>query len=290
MMRGAIEGGGTKFVVAVGTDSGQIVKKITLPTKTPKETMEQIRQFFLPFYRAKKLKSIGVGSFGPLDLHSSSKTYGQILETPKLAWRKFNYLRYFKKHFSLPIYLDTDVNGAAYGERKWGAAKGLSTFLYITVGTGIGVGGFVRGQTVQGISHPEMGHIFIPLHPEDAFRGVCPTHKNCLEGLASGPSMMKRWKIASLQKLPPSHKAWQLESYYLASAIANYILCFSPERVILGGGVMHQKGLIEKVRKEVVKRLAGYLTYPEIVKGINRYIVLPKLGDEAGIKGALVIR
>ncbi len=286
MRIGAIEAGGTKFVCAIGTAKGKIEKKIVIPTSTPAKTMKGVVEFFS---KEKKLDAIGIASFGPLEINPDSKHFGKITTTPKLAWQDFNYLTYLKKFFSCPIAINTDVNGAAVGELEWGAAKGLKSFLYMTVGTGIGVGGMVAGQLIMGLSHSEMGHIFIPVHPKDPFKGVCPFHKRCLEGLASGPSMMKRWKLKSAHDLPVKHFGWDLEAYYLGCAVANYILCFSPERVIIGGGVMKKEGLIKKVRAQVLKLLNGYLHQDEILKQIDRYIVLPKLKGDAGVLGAIAL-
>lgn len=287
MWIGGIEAGGTKFVCAVGNEKGEISKKVIIPTSTPAKTMKQVVDFFLS--TKKKLSSIGVASFGPLDINPESKHYGQIAVTPKLAWQKFNYLPFLRKSFSCPIAINTDVNGAAIGEQEWGAAKGLTSFLYMTVGTGIGVGGMVAGRFIMGLSHSEMGHIFIPVHPKDQFKGVCPIHKNCLEGLASGPSMMKRWKVESALNLPSKHFGWNLEANYIGIAVANYILCFSPQRVIIGGGVMKKNGLIEKVRQVVLKKLNGYLHEEEILHHIDRYIVHPFLKGDAGILGAFAL-
>ncbi len=289
MLIGAIEAGGTKFVCAIGTDRGTILKKAIIPTQTPAKTMDAVLQFFTSDFRFKKIRALGIASFGPLDLNPKSDNYGQIVVTPKLAWRKFNYIHWFRKHLSLKIALNTDVNGAAIGELEWGAAKGLESFLYMTVGTGIGVGGMVAGHFIMGLSHSEMGHIFIPIHPKDPFKGVCPIHKNCLEGLASGPSMMKRWRVKSALDLPKNHFGWELESYYLGAAVANYILCFSPQRIIIGGGVMKNPHLIGMVRKNVLKFLNGYLHQEEILKHIDRYIVLPKLKGDAGVLGAIAL-
>lgn len=287
MYLGAIEAGGTKFVCGIGTEKGKILEKKVIPTTSPEKTMKELAAFFK---KSKyELSGIGVASFGPLEINPKSKQFGKVLETPKILWRGFNYFKYLKKAFSLPIAINTDVNGAAIGELEWGAAKGLESFLYMTVGTGIGVGGMVLSRFIMGLSHSEMGHIYIPIHPKDKFKGVCPSHKNCLEGLASGPSMMKRWKIESAKDLPKGHFGWELESWYLAAAVTNYILCFSPQRIIIGGGVLKTPGLIQKVRKDVLKFLNGYLHQDEIVKHIDRYIVLPKLKGDAGILGGIAL-
>lgn len=289
MYFGAVEAGGTKFVCAVGTEKGEVLEKLRIPTETPEKTMKEVCRFLLDFDKKQNLGAIGIASFGPLDINPKSKQFGTITKTPKLAWEGFNYLKMMKKFFKIPIAINTDVNGSAIGEYTWGAAKGMGTFLYMTVGTGIGVGGMVQGQFIQGLSHPEMGHIYIPIHPKDPYKGICPIHKNCLEGLASGPSMMKRWKISSALDLAKNHFGWELEAYYLGLAVTNYILCFSPERVIIGGGVMDNLGLIEKVRKNVLKMLNGYLSQKEIIKEIDQYIVRPKMKGDQGVLGAIAL-
>lgn len=289
MFFGAIEAGGTKFVCAVGTEEGKILEKLRVPTTTPETTMREVIGFLLDFHKKRKLTAIGIASFGPLDINRESKNFGMITKTPKIAWQKFNYLKMMQKSFKIPIAINTDVNGSAIGEFTWGAAKGLKTFLYMTVGTGIGVGGMVQGEYIQGLSHSEMGHIYVPIHPKDSYKGVCPIHKNCLEGLASGPSMMKRWEIPSALNLPTNHFGWELEAYYLGLAVTNYILCFSPERVIMGGGVMKNPDLISKVRKNVLKMLNGYLDQKEIIKGISSYIVKPKMKGDQGVLGAIAL-
>ncbi|MBN2479072.1 MAG: ROK family protein [Parachlamydiales bacterium] len=287
---GAIEAGGTKFACAIGKENGEIIKKLIVPTDKPEVTIPQIIDFFKK-EKATPICGIGIACFGPLDVNEKSLTYGEITTTPKLAWKNFNIVKAFKKHFDLPIGFDTDVNGAALGEHFYGAAKGLDTFIYVTVGTGIGVGGMVRGNLMHGLIHPEMGHIIIPQRKDDDFIGVCPYHKNnCLEGLASGPSMHKRWKVDKLSTLEMSHIAWDLEAYYLAIAIANWIMCISPQIVIIGGGVMHYEHLLFKIRKDVQKILNGYLHSEKIVTDkINDYIVKPFLKDNSGITGAIAL-
>lgn len=189
MKLGAIEAGGTKFICAVGDENGNIFEKAVFPTKTPLETIGDMVNFF----KDKNIDSLGIGSFGPIDPDKKSLTYGYIMNTPKDGWKNFNFLGELKKYFSIPMEFDTDVNGSVLGEVLWGAGKGVDTCLYITVGTGIGAGAFVKGKLLHGISHPEMGHILVPKVVNDNFEGNCPYHKNCLEGLASGPAIEKRW-------------------------------------------------------------------------------------------------
>ncbi|WP_342044847.1 ROK family protein [Bacillus sp. OTU530] len=285
MLFGAIEAGGTKFVCGIGSEHGEILEKITIPTTTPDETMERV----IGYFKGKHLDAIGIGSFGPVDLHKSSSTYGYITSTPKPYWSQFNFLGEIQKEFPVPIGFDTDVNAAALGEMEWGAAKDVDSCMYMTVGTGIGVGAVVNGELLHGLTHPEMGHIFIKRHEEDSFGGSCPYHKDCLEGMASGPAIEKRWGKKGLE-LAGVTKVWELEAYYLAQAVANYILIISPKKIILGGGVMKQQHLISMVRDRVAGLLNGYLQHESITSGqIKDYIVSPGLGENAGLCGALAL-
>jgi len=231
---------------------------------------------------------LGVGSFGPVEVNSRSKHYGYITTTPKVKWKNYNLLGRLKDHFNVPIGFDTDVNGAALGELKWGAAKGLSSSLYITVGTGIGAGAVVEGKLIKGLLHPEMGHISVRRHPEDEYEGNCLFHKDCLEGLAAGPAIEARWGLKG-QELPVDHKAWEMEAYYLAQALVNYIFILSPEKIVMGGGVMKQKQLFLITRKYVKEILNGYIGKKEVLEDIDNYIVSPGLDDNAGICGCLAL-
>jgi fructokinase len=280
MLYGAIEAGGTKFVCAVGNENGEIVERLTIPTMTPDETMPQVIDFFHQY----ELKAIGIGSFGPVDLNIQSPTYGSITTTPKLAWRNYPLLKVIKDAFSVPVGFQTDVNAAALGELHFGAAKGLDSCLYLTVGTGIGGGAVVNGKVVQGLSHPEMGHIYIRRHPNDPYEGKCPYHRDCLEGLAAGPAIEERWGKKG-QELECQKEVWEIEAYYLAQALAQYILILSPQKIILGGGVMKQTQLFPLIRQNVQELINGYVE----LEDLESYIVPPGLGDNAGITGALVL-
>jgi fructokinase len=280
MLYGAIEAGGTKFVCAVGNEAGEIVERVTIPTLTPNETMPQVVDFF----RQYELKAIGIGSFGPVDLNMQSPTYGSITTTPKLAWRNYPLLKVIEDAFSVPVGFQTDVNAAALGELHFGAAKGFDSCLYLTVGTGIGGGAVVNGNVVQGLSHPEMGHIYIRRHPNDSYEGKCPYHRDCLEGLAAGPAIEERWGKKG-HELEDKEEVWEMEAYYLAQALAQYILILSPQKIILGGGVMKQTQLFPLIRQNVQDLLNGYVELPDL----EAYIVPPGLGDNAGITGALVL-
>lgn len=278
MLFGGIEAGGTKFICAVGDETGKVIEKVQIPTTVPNETMDQVIRFF----KKHPLEAIGIGSFGPIDVDQHSKTYGQITTTPKTAWKDFPLMQTVKEAFPVPIGFNTDVNAAALGESKYGAAKGLDSCLYITVGTGIGAGAVVNGQLLQGLSHPEMGHILIRRHPEDEFIGNCPYHRDCLEGLAAGPAIEKRWGDKG-DKLQAQPQVWELEGYYLAQALMQFILILSPKKIILGGGVMKQKPVFHSIYHHLTEMLNGYVQLPELTD----YIVSPGLGDEAGITGAL---
>ncbi|MGM0838319.1 MAG: ROK family protein [Bacillota bacterium] len=280
MLYGAIEAGGTKFVCAVGERGGKIIDKVTIPTSNPEQTLQLVDSFFEKY----RLSSIGIGCFGPIELNEQKETYGEILNTPKLDWKNFNIYHVFKEKYNIPIFLDTDVNAAALGEYHYGAAKGLNSCLYITVGTGIGAGYAKEGVTLKGMTHPEMGHIYVPRHPQDNFKGCCPYHNGCLEGLASGTAITARYGRKG-NELKDKKEVWEVEAYYLAQAIVNYILILSPEKIILGGGVMKQDILFPLIRDEVSKLLQNYIT----IESMDDYIVPPLLNDEQGVLGALAL-
>lgn len=286
MILGAIEAGGTKFVVAIGDENGNILERTSFPTTTPKETVKNIFKFF----DGKNIEALGLGCFGPIDPDLNSPTYGYITTTPKPGWENFNIIGSLQEHYpNLPIGFDTDVNGAVLGEVYFGSAKGLESALYLTIGTGIGGGAIVEGNLVHGLLHPEMGHMMLIVREDDKYQGKCPYHKTCFEGLASGPAIEERWGIKG-SEIPVDHPAWDLEAWYIAQALAIYVLTLSPKKVILGGGVMHQQQLFPLIREYLQERLNGYIQKEEITsQKINDYIVYPELGDNAGICGALAL-
>ena len=253
----------------------------------PEETLPRAIAFFRPY--AEELAAIGVGSFGPIDPRPASPTFGYITTTPKPGWAQTDFVGALRAVFDVPIGFDTDVNAAALGEHRWGAAQDLDTFIYLTIGTGIGGGAMVEGNLLHGVMHPEMGHIRLP-HDRglDPFEGCCPFHGDCLEGLASGPALESRWG-GGAESLPNAHPAWELESSYLADAIINFTLSLAPQRVILGGGVMQQTHLFPLIRQKVQTRLNGYLAVTEISDQMDGFIVPPALGQRAGILGALAL-
>jgi len=272
---GAIEAGGTKFLCALATEQGDIVAEKRIETGAPQETIEQVAAFFrMP---GVPLLAIGIASFGPIQLDRSASNYGFITSTPKREWRDFDIVGAVRSHFEVPIGFDTDVNAAALAEHHWGAAQRLGTFIYVTVGTGIGGGAMVEGALLHGRSHPEMGHIRIP--HDHAFRGVCPYHGDCLEGLASGVAMEARWNTPA-PDLPDDHPAWALEADCLSLACANWIATLSPERIILGGGVMRPH-LFPMLRERVTRLLGDYMKAPELVPS--------PLTGRAGVLGAVIL-
>lgn len=281
-MYGAIEAGGTKFVCAIGNENLEIVEQESFPTTTPEETMRLVKNFFKKYQQ--DLESIGVGSFGPIDVNESSETYGYITSTPKKAWEHFDFVGSLKKNFDLPIGWTTDVNAAAYGEYVHSYEKSKSNIVYYTIGTGVGGGAVQNGEFIQGFSHPEMGHMKVVSHPEDSYSGNCPFHNNCLEGMAAGPAIEERNGMKG-QEIPVEDSFWDIEAHYIAQSAYNTTLMLSPDVIIFGGGVMQQKHLIEKVRKEFLNLLNNYVQVPNI----DEYIISPKLGQNAGIFGCLAL-
>jgi fructokinase len=286
---GGIEAGGTKFVCAVGTGPEDLRAQIQFPTTTPAETVTKAIDFFQKHSASEPLAAIGIASFGPLDLNPESSTFGYIIQTPKEGWSGVNLAGIIENTLGIPVVIDTDVNGAALGERNWGAARELDNFIYLTVGTGIGGGGIINGKLMHGLIHPEVGHIRLPHDLKaDPFPGSCPFHGDCWEGLASGDAMEKRWG-KSPEHIPPDHPAWKLETTYIALGVSNLILTLSPQRIILGGGIMKKSGLLPAIRQKVKELLNGYIASPEVAEKLDRYLVSPELGDMSGVLGAIAL-
>jgi fructokinase len=280
---GGIEAGGTKWVCAIGTGPDDLRQTITFPTTHPEETIAHAADFFS---LNGALTAVGIGSFGPIDLRRTSPTWGRITTTPKPGWADTEVVAALSAALGLPVAFDTDVNAAALGEHRWGAAVGLATFCYITVGTGIGGGGMANGQLLHGLLHPELGHMRIPHdRARDPFDGICPYHGDCFEGLASGAAVSARW--GSPPEQITDERAWQLEAEYLALGLVNLICVLSPQRIIVGGGVMNEPSLLPLVRSRVQVLASGYFDTPELGEAIEHYIVPPALGDQAGVLGAI---
>lgn len=273
---GGMEAGGTKFVCAIGTGPGDLLRE-SFQTTSPEETLARAVSFF----RGRPVPALGIATFGPVDLDPASPTFGFITSTPKPGWSNVDIRGELSRALGIPVAIDTDVNAAALAEHRWGADRDLDNLLYLTVGTGIGGGAVIRGEPVHGLTHPEMGHILIPHdRSADPFPGCCPYHGDCLEGLAAGLAMERRWGIPA-EVLPPDHPAWALEARYLALGLANLACTLSPRRIVIGGGVMHQAALFPMIRPRVRDLLHGYAPDPEIVA--------PRFGDDAGILGALLL-
>ncbi len=286
---GAIEAGGTKFVCAVGTNPDDLRNEIRFPTTTPDETIGRALAYFKEQAAQEPLAAIGIAAFGPLDPDPGSKTWGYITTTPKPGWANTDFAGLLQRELGVPVGFDTDVNGAALGEHRWGAAQGLDNFIYLTIGTGIGGGGLMNGKLMHGLIHPEMGHILLPpRHNDPSPGGFCPYHGNCLEGMANGPAIEKRWGQRA-ETLAPDHAAWELEAHYLATGLASLICTLSPQRIVMGGGVMEQLHLFPLLRQKTQALLNGYVQSPAILEQIDGYIVPPGLGNRAGILGAIAL-
>ena len=276
-MFGAIEAGGTKFVCGAGTGPDDIVST-QIPTTSPAETLARTIAWLGQY----NLRAVGIGSFGPVDLRPESPSWGFITSTPKTAWRNCDLAGAVSRGLRVPVRFDTDVNAAVRGEARWGAARGVSNCVYLTIGTGIGGGAIVGGSVLHGLTHPEMGHIRIPHDwAADPFPGCCPYHGDCLEGLASGPAIAARWGLKG-EDMEPDHAAWALEAKYLSYGIANFVCTLSPERILVGGGVMRQAHLYDRINVEVERLLGGYV-------GKIPPVAPAGLGERAGLLGALAL-
>ena len=284
MSLGGIEAGGTRWTCAVGDGGGELTRVQSFATTTPAETIARAAEFFAA---AGDLEALGVGSFGPVELDPASPRWGTITTTPKPGWADTDVVGPLAAALDVPIAFDTDVNAAAVGEWRHGAARGLDTFCYVTVGTGIGGGVFANGRPVHGLLHPELGHMRIPHdRARDPFPGSCPFHGDCLEGLASGTALRARWGRPGEELTDP--EVWELEAEYLALGLLNVVLVLAAERIVLGGGVSGAPGLIPRVRTRLRELLAGYIDHPALESaGIDAYLVPPALGPRSGVVGAI---
>jgi fructokinase len=284
---GGVEGGGTKFNCAVGSGPDHLVDEIRIPTTTPVETVQRVSDFFSAHIG--QLHGIGLGTFGPADVDPASPTYGYITATPKPHWANIDILGMLREKINLPFVMEMDVAIAALGEAKWGASKADSHSLYLTIGTGIGGGYIVDGKPLRGLTSLEAGHIRIPHDRElDPFRGFCPFHEDCFEGLAAGPSIEARFSQRA-ETLGDEHPFWQIEAGYIAHALVNYILTLSPKRIIIGGGVMQNQFMFPSVRRKVQELMNDYIGHEMLTKHIDEYIVPPALGNRSGVLGAIAL-
>ena len=284
---GGIDAGGTRFVCAIGTSPTDLRDVITFPTTTPEETIQKAIKFFRS--NGDQIEALGIGSFGPLSLDSSQSDYGHITSTPKQGWQNTDILGIFRESLRIPVALDTDVNAALLSEHRWGNAKGLDQCVYITVGTGIGGGVIANGRLMYGLIHPEIGHIRVPIDQSiDTYEGSCPYHGDCLEGLASGFAIQQRMSLKNEKELS-DEMIWELEAGYIAYGLATLTYVLSPQRIIIGGGVMNQTGLLERIRDKTMMLLNNYAVSEEITKTTESYIVSPGLADKSGVLGAILM-
>ena len=281
MKLGALEAGGTKMVCAIGDETGKIYDQVSIPTETPDVTIPKLIEYF----EKNTVDALGIASFGPVELDPKAPNYGYITTTTKVAWRNFDMAGSFARALKCPIGFDTDVNGSVLGEVTFGQARGKSCVIYLTIGTGVGAGIYIEDKLLYGMLHPEAGHVLIEKRNGDAYAGKCPYHRNCLEGLAAGPAIEERWGKKAVD-LADKTEVWQLEADYIAQALTGYVLTLSPEMIILGGGVMHQKQLFPLIRAKVTEFLGGYIQAEEL-RDMDHYIVPASLHDDQGIMGCL---
>jgi len=286
---GAVEAGGTKFICAVGKNHKNIHRQTAIPTDTPENTLNACFDFFKEATSTfGPLSAVGLASFGPLDLDKNSNTYGALINTPKQGWSDTNIYASLQNHLGVPVAVDTDVNCAVLAEVHLGNAKGCNSAVYVTIGTGVGAGVYINGNLIHGLIHSELGHIPVSTAPEDKFAGICSFHGNCLEGLASGPALAARWGQPA-ETLADDHMCWELEAYYLAQMCLTITLLVSPERIVLGGGVMAKQGLISAIHQKFKELLANYLPIEERAGGLENYIVPQSLNGISGLAGAFIL-
>ncbi|MBQ4430658.1 MAG: ROK family protein [Synergistaceae bacterium] len=290
MLYGALEAGGTKMICAIGNENGQILDQTSIPTSTPDETMPAVIEYFkakiapdLP--EEDRIVALGIACFGPVDVRPKSKTYGYILNTPKIPWRNYPIVETMQDALNIPVGFDTDVNGSLLGEATWGCAQGLTDAVYFTIGTGIGMGAMSGGNLIHGMLHPEAGHLIMSRVEGDNYKGHCPNHAACFEGMASGPAIQDRWgkPAKDLKDMP---EVWELEAKYIAQALMDITMTLSPQKIILGGGVMSQTQLFPLDRKYVAEYINDYITTKEL-RNMNAYITPAALNGNQGIMGAV---
>lgn len=282
---GALEAGGTKMVLAVYLEDGTELERLTLPTETPEETVPPM----IAFFRRHQVDALGIGSFGPLQLDPAAPDYGSITSTPKLKWKDYPLLKRLLDGMDIPAKIDTDVNAAVLAEVELGAARGCRNAVYVTIGTGVGGGVYAEGKLLHGLVHPELGHMLLRPHPEDPNpRGVCPYHEGCMEGLAAGPAIGARVQ-GDARDLPDDHPTFAIEAYYLAQMCVNLILTLSPQKIVLGGGVLGRECLLPMVRRETLRLLGGYVQHPAILQDMDNYIVAPELFPVSGLVGSFLL-
>ncbi|MCL4541874.1 MAG: ROK family protein [Chloroflexi bacterium] len=285
---GAIEGGGTKFVILTGSDPDHIDRLEQIETTTPQKTLQRCIDFLVEEHRRSALAAVGIGMFGPVDLRKGSSTYGYVTTTPKLLWQFTDIVGPLQQALGIPIGWENDVNAAVLGEARYGAGRSCDPLVYLTVGTGVGGGVYVGGRVLHGLLHPEMGHVLMPSVPGDDFEGACPFHGRCLEGLVSGPAIEARCRRPA-SMVPMDDPAWGIVAEYLGAALMDISLILSPERIVLGGGVIADGWLLPKIREVLVRRLQSYLAHALLGEHVDEYVVSSALGGRAGVIGALAV-
>ena len=284
-----VELGGTKVVCGLARADGELLERASIGTRDPGPTLDEVRRILASWAeRHGPPAALGAATFGPIELDEGSPDYGLIGHSPKVHWRGVRLTEALAECTPGPVVAQTDVNGAALGEARWGAGKGVDPLVYITVGTGIGGGVLVGGRAITGVQHPELGHMYVPRAPEDLYEGGCANHGDCVEGLAAGPSIVARWG-SNLSDLPEGHAAYRLISHYVAHLVVNVVLTVAPQRVILGGGVMSNPGLFPPVRRKVIRLLGGFFAPSSIEEAAEEYLVPPALGGDAGVLGAAAL-
>lgn len=287
-----IEGGGTKFNLVLGTGPEDLRAETRIATTTPEETLARIIAWTrIAEETHGRIAAVGIGCFGPVDVGPSSATWGHITQTNKPGWSHMALVPQLRAVWAVPFGFDTDVNAAALGEAWWGAGRSCDPVLYLTVGTGVGGGVIIGGQPLHGLLHPEMGHVPVPQPASPGavdLRGQCAAHESCLEGYVCGPAIARRWGRPA-PEIPPEDAAWDDLASTLAHGLTSFIYTLSPQRLVLGGGVMKVRGLLDKVRSHVVRHLNGYLPVPALLDGIHDYLVPPALGDRSGVLGAIAL-
>lgn len=287
-MYAGVEIGGTKTLVAFGNSPDDLSEPVRIETRGPGETLDAVVTVIRAQAAREGLCGIGVASFGPVRLDRNAEDYGRILKTPKPGWAGTDLLGPLRE-FAVPVGLATDVGGAALAEGEWGACAGLKHHLYVTVGTGVGVGVIANGQLIHGVLHPEAGHLLVRrAEADEGFAGVCPFHGDCLEGLVSGPAIAARLGQPG-ETVAADHPVWTLVADYLAQMAAAFTLLLAPQRIVIGGGVGGQAHLVSGVKSGLETRLGGYLPHIDEADALDRYVTGPTLGGRSGVLGALIL-
>jgi len=285
MIYAGIELGGTKCIAILARDTGDVLARESVPTASPAETLGRIEAILRNWKASEGFDALGIASFGPIDVDRASPNFGHVRTTPKLGWTGADIASRLQRAAGVPIELDTDVNGAALAEMRWGSGRGMDDFAYITVGTGVGVGLIANGKAMRGLGHCELGHIRVARLAGDDWPGACPFHGDCVEGLASGSALAARFG-EDLGGLGPDHRAWESVAGALGQLCHAIVLAAAPKIIAIGGGVMaRQSHLLPRIERKLRESLNGYVDLP----GDGPYVRPPELGDDAGPLGAIAL-